>query len=87
MQAARVEQASALKLVVFRRTTPLDLAQQSFVLDCQARNLSANTLKNCATRRPPVCLSHAHDFRRALALLGVGAADAGWLHEACCARL
>jgi hypothetical protein len=43
------DQAFYLKIVPARPASPLDLDVQSFLLDCQARNLSANTLHNDAT--------------------------------------
>ena len=40
------DQASYLKIFPARPASPLELDVQSFLLDCQARNLSPNTLHN-----------------------------------------
>jgi len=61
MQASQVEQASNLKLVVSNRSTPLDLAIQSYLLDCEARRLSGNTLTNYG--KPLRALHHFLDVR------------------------
>lgn len=40
------DQASYLKILPARPAAPIELDVQSFLLDCPARNLSANTLHN-----------------------------------------